>query len=189
MPRQSLDSSQPEAANDQALSYDVFETPLGWVGILVTKRGLRRTTLPEPTTDAARSSLGPEIEQAARDPRAISPVSSVIQAYLRGESANLSQLPLDRHSGAEFFERAWDACRGIPAGETRTYAWLADAAGRPRAVRAAGQAMARNPLPLVVPCHRVVGSDGGLRGFGGSVGLPMKRRLLELERRGVGVAA
>jgi O-6-methylguanine DNA methyltransferase len=66
-----------------------------------------------------------------------------------------------------FFERCWKACRSIPAGETRTYGWLAKAAGNAQAVRAAGQAMRRNPLPVIVPCHRVVGANG-LGGFAGS---------------------
>ena len=90
------------------------------------------------------------------------------------------EAPLDLSGAPEFFRRAWQACRSIPAGETRSYGWLAAQAGRPRAARAAGQAMARNPVPLVVPCHRVVGSDGHLRGFGG--GLPMKAWLLSLDQ-------
>jgi O-6-methylguanine DNA methyltransferase len=83
-----------------------------------------------------------------------------------------------------FFGAAWQACRRIPPGETRSYAWLAAAAGRPRAVRAAGQAMARNPWALIIPCHRVIGSDGGLHGYGAG-GLKVKARLLEMERAGL----
>jgi methylated-DNA-[protein]-cysteine S-methyltransferase len=78
-----------------------------------------------------------------------------------------------------FLRRALTAARGIPRGQVRSYAWLAAAAGNPRAARAAGQAMARNPVPIIIPCHRVVASDGSLGGFGG--GLGMKRRLLALE--------
>jgi methylated-DNA-[protein]-cysteine S-methyltransferase len=174
---------------DNSLAYDVVESALGWVGILVSPRGLRRTSLPEPTVEGAMSALGPEVGRAAHDPGAVGPYVTEIAAYLRGEAVDLTRLPVDPHRGTDFFHRAWAACRAIPAGETRTYAWLAEAAGHPRAMRAAGQAMARNPLPLVVPCHRVVGSDGGLHGFGGSVGLPLKRRLLELERRCGVVAA
>lgn len=180
---------ESETVASNSLAYDVVELALGWVGILMSSRGLRRTSLPEPSVEAAMSALGPEIGQAAHDPGAVGPYMSKIASYLSGEAVDLTRLPVDPHRGTDFFHRAWAACRTIPAGETRTYAWLAEAAGRPRAVRAAGQAMARNPLPLVVPCHRVVGSDGGLHGFGGSVGLPLKRRLLELERRGGVVAA
>jgi len=79
-----------------------------------------------------------------------------------------------------FFKKAWEVCRTIPFGETRSYRWLAEKAGNIRAARSAGQAMARNRLPLLVPCHRVVASDGSLHGFGGG-GLPLKSRLLEME--------
>lgn len=170
------------AARHQNLSYDVFETPMGWVGIVASLTGVRKTTLPEPSVEAALSALGSDIEGAAHDPGALKPFREVIESYLAGERTDLKSIPLDTRRSTEFFTRAWAACRQIPDGETRTYAWLANEAGRPRAMRAAGQAMARNPLPLLVPCHRVVGSDGALHGFGGSVGLPLKRRLLDLER-------
>ena len=85
-----------------------------------------------------------------------------------------------------FFARCWRACRSIPAGETRTYRWLATAAGSPLAVRAAGQAMRRNPLPMIVPCHRVVAANG-LGGFSGSDnprGKEMKLKVWLLKREG-----
>ena len=85
-----------------------------------------------------------------------------------------------------FFERCWRACRTIPAGETRTYRWLAKAAGSPLAIRAAGQAMRRNPLPMIVPCHRVVAANG-LGGFSGSKnprGKELKLKTWLLQREG-----
>ena len=88
--------------------------------------------------------------------------------------------------GTPFFERCWRACRTIPAGETRTYRWLANAAGSPLAIRAAGQAMRRNPLPMIVPCHRVVAANG-LGGFSGSInprGKEMKLKVWLLQREG-----
>ena len=85
-----------------------------------------------------------------------------------------------------FFERCWRACRTIPVGETRTYRWLANAAGSPLAIRAAGQAMRRNPLPMIVPCHRVVAANG-LGGFSGSNkvgGKELKLKVWLLQREG-----
>jgi len=85
-----------------------------------------------------------------------------------------------------FFERCWRACRTIPVGETRTYRWLATAAGSPLAIRAAGQAMRRNPLPMIVPCHRVVAANG-LGGFSGSNnprGKELKLKAWLLQREG-----
>ena len=92
------------------------------------------------------------------------------------------RIRIDLANASPFFIAAWEACSSIPPGETRSYQWLAEAAGSPRASRAAGQAMARNPLPLIIPCHRVVGSNGGLHGYGGG-GVGVKARLLELERQ------
>ena len=86
---------------------------------------------------------------------------------------------LDTRRATAFQLRVWDVVRGIPRGQVQSYAWVAAQAGSPQAARAVGQAMASNPFPIVVPCHRVVGQDGGLTGFGG--GLNMKRDLLRLE--------
>lgn len=163
--------------------YDVFQTALGWVAIVATSEGVRRTSLPEPDPQKALASAGVNEDTAVYDPDAIAGARFLIARYCEGQAADLSSVRLDVGDRSEFFQRAWQACRSIPAGETRSYAWLAAQAGNSRAARAAGQAMARNPIPLLVPCHRVVGSGGGLHGFGGSIGLPMKQRLLEMEAR------
>lgn len=165
------------------LKYDVFETALGWVAVVASKQGVRQTSLPEPSPEEARSAAGLSggSSPALHEPAALKSVRDSIIRYCAGEPVDLSSVPVDMSGWPEFFQRARRACRGIPPGETRTYAWLAGEAGSPRAARGAGQAMARNPVPLLVPCHRVVGSDGGLHGFGGSVGLPLKQRLLNME--------
>ena len=104
---------------------------------------------------------------------------AALAAYSAGAAGRLAEIPLDLTGLPEFHLRVMQACRRIPAGETRSYAWLAQAAGSPDACRAAGNAMARNPVPLLVPCHRVLRTGGGLGGFGG--GLPQKRALLAHE--------
>ncbi len=81
----------------------------------------------------------------------------------------------------QFQKAVWRATAGIPYGETRSYAWVAKRIGNPRAVRAVGQALGANPVPIIIPCHRVIGSSGKLCGFAG--GLALKQRLLELENR------
>lgn len=102
-----------------------------------------------------------------------------IRQYLKGRRKNLDfKIALER--GTDFQRRVWRALRRIPYGETRSYAWVAAAVGRPKAVRAVGQACGANPLPLYFPCHRVVAANGGIGGFSG--GLKWKRRLLELEK-------
>ncbi len=103
-----------------------------------------------------------------------------IAEYLRGQRAFFS-VPVDLSNVPEFQRRVLEAARGIPFGEARPYAWVAERVGHPRAVRAVGTALARNPVPLIVPCHRVWKSGGGLGGY--LFGAECKRGLAELERR------
>jgi len=165
---------------NESLHYALFPTSMGWVGALASPRGLRKLTLPVATPDQAQRELGKEAAGAEEAPQRFDALQQQVEAFFQGERTQFD-VPLDTEGHSPFFSRAWRACASIPAGETRSYAWLAAQAGSPLAVRAAGQAMARNPLPLIIPCHRVVGSDGGLHGYGG--GLPMKERFLDMERR------
>ena len=167
------------------MHYDIFETELGWVAVVATDNGVVRMSLPEASAEQAYDHAQPQIEQAELDPESLADVRAKVQAYCAGEAVDLTTVQIDSRSMSPFFKRAREACRTIPAGETRTYAWLADQAGNARAARGAGQAMAKNPVALLVPCHRVIGSDGALHGFGGGVGLPMKERLLQMESRHV----
>ena len=101
-----------------------------------------------------------------------------LQAYASGKPVRFA-CQLDLSSGTPFQQKIWRALGTIPRGETRSYAWVARKIGNPRAVRAVGAACGANPVPIVVPCHRVIASGGSLGGFGG--GLALKRRLLALE--------
>jgi O-6-methylguanine DNA methyltransferase len=102
-------------------------------------------------------------------------------AYGRGEVVDFQDIPLDQSALTSFQRRVTEACRAIPYGTTLTYAELAERVGTPRGARAVGNVMRRNPWPLLVPCHRVVGSSGKLGGYSAPDGLSMKRRLLALE--------
>ena len=112
-----------------------------------------------------------------RDDDAVTDVAAQLQQYFRGERQTFD-LPLAPR-GTEFQLAVWEALQGIPYGETRSYADIAREIGRPAAVRAVGAANGANPIPIVIPCHRVVGSNGSLTGFGG--GIETKRWLLALE--------
>lgn len=171
------------------MRYDIFETELGWVAAVMGNGGVLRMSLPEPGIERAYDHVRPEIEGAELDPDALAGVRESVRAYCAGAYVDLSQVPVDMTSMSPFFRRAREACRTIPSGQTRTYAWLAEQAGNVRAARGAGQAMAKNPVALLVPCHRVIGSDGELHGFGGGVGLPLKARLLKMESERSLVAA
>jgi len=160
--------------------YDIFETTEGFVAVVASDKGVLRTTLPERSFERALEAAHPEIAAAESDPDALRAVRAKIEAYLAGEPVDFDILELDFGAAAPFFKRAWEACRRIGRGEVRSYGWLAGAAGSPLAARAAGQAMARNRLPLLVPCHRILNSAGDLHGFGGG-GLPLKAKLLKME--------
>jgi methylated-DNA-[protein]-cysteine S-methyltransferase len=110
----------------------------------------------------------------------IKKAAAQIEEYLAGKRKQFT-LPLVMH-GTEFQTAVWRALQKIPYGETRSYKEIAAAIGRPKAVRAVGMANNRNPISIIVPCHRVIGHDGSLVGYGG--GLPLKQYLLELEQGG-----
>ena len=114
-------------------------------------------------------------------PEAIGDLARSLEAYWSGGPLPSVYAELiDRAASTGFMRRIYEVVSGIPRGQTSTYAEVAAAAGRPDAPRSVGAAMARNPFAPLIPCHRVVGSDGSLRGYGG--GLDMKRRLLEMEQ-------
>ncbi len=158
--------------------YAVFETAAGWVGILGSANGLRRATLPQRSERAVYDLMGDGLKNATASSQRFRDLIDRYRAYFSGHRVEFpDELDLD---GATPFQRAvWQATRQIPYGQTRGYAWVADRAGNPKAARAAGQALARNPLPVIIPCHRVLAGDGQLGGFSG--GLAMKKFLLKLE--------
>jgi O-6-methylguanine DNA methyltransferase len=132
---------------------------------------------------ADRAGLGGEFRHAPEDPL-LSEAAAQLAAYFRGERVRF-ELPTAMY-GTPFQRAVWEALAAIPYGEVRSYKAIAEAVGRPSAVRAVGGANNRNPLPIIVPCHRVVGADGALVGYAG--GLDAKSRLLELERQTANVA-
>ncbi len=155
-------------------------TAFGWVGIAWSGRGLVALTLPRPTEAETLLHLPPAAEPPPAPPAGldIAALCAKLVRYFRGEEVTFDE-PLDPTIGTDFQRRVWAATRAIPRGETRTYGDIARQIGVPGAARAVGQAMARNPWPIIVPCHRVVGHGGRLTGFGG--GLDLKRRMLGLE--------
>ena len=143
-------------------------TPVGELTLVASSAGLRELLWPErPDPPSAIEAPSKLLDEAARQ----------LNAYFAGELRRFD-LPLDL-AGTEFQLRAWRALADSPYGETISYGEQARQLGRPRAARAVGAANGRNPLPIVLPCHRVVGAGGSLVGFGG--GLSRKQRLLEHE--------
>lgn len=157
--------------------YFVFKTRLGWVGILASEKGLLASTFSRSTESEVRLELG-GVKQAELSLQLLPELVERLKAYFSGKKVEFPD-KVDLSGATPFQKRVWQAARFIPYGETRSYLWIAEKIGKPGAARAVGQALGKNPLLIIVPCHRVVASDGGLGGFSG--GLEMKRRLLEIE--------
>jgi methylated-DNA-[protein]-cysteine S-methyltransferase len=150
------------------------DSPLGTITFAAGPRGLCGLTIgdrmPKIAFPAQETSAGAGATRA---------IAAALAAYFAGDLQAIDSLEVDPR-GTGFQRRVWDALRTIPAGTTWSYAELARAVGQPTATRAVGAANGRNPIALVVPCHRVIASDGTLGGYGG--GLEMKRWLLRHER-------
>jgi len=160
------------------LEYITFNTNMGWIGILGSAKGLLRTTLPHPSAEEARQLLGNSLNYATWSPHRFQDIVPRLRTYFAGRKETFPD-ELDLTGATAFQHQVWEITRLIPYGETRSYAWVAEQIKKPEAVRAVGQALARNPLPIIIPCHRVVASDGKPGGYSG--GVEMKRRLLYLE--------
>jgi methylated-DNA-[protein]-cysteine S-methyltransferase len=161
--------------------FAVFETELGWVGLMRSAAGVCASTLPHPDPIAAVTALDASALDQEVDAEDFAEVCEMITAQLGGRNVAVSEV-LDLSAGTNFQRQVWAAVRTIPFGQTRTYAWVASAIGSPRAAHAVGQAIGRNPLPLIVPCHRVVAAHGSIGGFGrGPQAITMKRSLLRRE--------
>lgn len=157
----------------------VFKTPWGWMGLSASARGLRRVILPQPSRTGVVSALGTtSLLQDRHCPSTVRQAGREIRRFLRGEQRDFT-VPLDLTGGTPFQRQVWRATRHIPYGRVRSYRWIAARVGDARSARAVGNALGANPVPLLIPCHRVVASDASLGGFTG--GLQTKRRLLALE--------
>ncbi|RZL25759.1 MAG: methylated-DNA--[protein]-cysteine S-methyltransferase [Rhodococcus sp. (in: high G+C Gram-positive bacteria)] len=156
-------------------THTVIESPIGPLTLVATANGLCGLYMAEHRHKPNESTFGES------SPANFGAVREQLDEYFSGERTEFS-LPLDP-SGTEFQQRVWDALRTIPYGQTWSYMDLAQTLGNPLAIRAVAAANGKNPISIIVPCHRVVGSDGSLTGFAG--GLDRKRFLLEQESGGI----
>lgn len=163
-----------------AVIISACQTAWGWVGMAVSTTGLLRIILPVGSREEALAAVQRDWPSA---PEGVNPhlatLQPKLQRYFRGEGVGFQDEVLDLQGATAFLARVWDEVRAIPRGQVRSYSWVAQQVGSPRGARAVGLAMAINPFPIIVPCHRVVGKHGQLTGFGG--GLEMKGRLLAME--------
>lgn len=162
------------------LSYIIFHTDVGWVGILGSAAGLQRVILPQNAAAEIQQRLGDIVGHAVQSSQPYEDLIMRLQDYFDGNRVDFPD-KLDLSGATPFQREIWRAVRYIPHGETRSYTWVAEQVGRPEAARAVGQALGRNPLPVIIPCHRVIARSGGIGGFSG--GLEMKKFLLNLEAK------
>ena len=151
----------------------ILQTEIGTLTLVASRQGLQRIIFGAEDIPEQGDSTNGTTEQF------LDHTSQELTAYLRGELKDWTVKVQLNGSGTPFQQEVWQALQCIPYGETRSYKDIADQINRPKAVRAIGQANHHNPIPIVIPCHRVVGHNGKLVGYGG--GLPLKQKLLELE--------
>jgi len=166
-----------------ARGFALFETSLGVCGIAWNARGITGLQLPETSAEATRARLqrrwpgAVESEPPADVRRAIDQVL----ALLGGAAVDLLDVALDLDGVPEFHRRVYEVARSIPPGRTLTYGDIARRLGVPQEAREVGQALGRNPVAIIVPCHRVLAANGRMGGFSASGGVATKRRMLEIE--------
>jgi methylated-DNA-[protein]-cysteine S-methyltransferase len=175
-----------DARTELRQRYCVFDTAIGPCGVAWNEHGVTRLRLP----DASRSALERRLARAAipdTPPPHIAAIIAQVQRYLTGEKVEFSSVTVDLPDAAPFDRHVYDAARSLGWGCVASYGDLARQLGAPREAREVGQALARNPIPIIIPCHRVVASGGKIGGFSAPGGTATKERLLALEGVRVGV--
>jgi methylated-DNA-[protein]-cysteine S-methyltransferase len=166
----------------KSISYGSFTSPLGAIYVAFDGEIVIALSFTSGSQRHFLEELGERTSQPVRhSDTAVRPVVSELAEYFKGKRKEFS-FSCDLSSHTDFQQKVLNAAASIPFGQTRTYRWLAEQAKSPDAFRAAGQVMAHNPVPIIIPCHRVIGSSGGLCGFAGGLrALDLKRKLLEIE--------
>lgn len=173
-------STAPLTPYPSRLKACIFRTPWGWIGVSETAKGIDAVVLPKASRQAVLSELrlsSATVVESRASPR-LQEARAQLTGYLAGARRTFN-LSLDLSQGTRFQQKVWKTLQRISYGRLRSYQWVALRVGGSRYARAVGNAVGANPLPIVIPCHRIVAQDKSLGGFSG--GLPMKRKMLALE--------
>ena len=163
--------------------YTIFDTKWGSFGLAVAQSALLRTNLPTSDPEKIKAALLINLPNPQYDKNLLKTLQKQIIAYFDGCTVNFSlHIPLALEGFSPFAVAVLTACRDVRFGQIITYALLAKKAGRPTAARAVGRIMAKNPVPLIVPCHRVIRTDGNIGGFSAPGGIALKNKLLSHEK-------
>lgn len=168
----------------QKVYYTIIETAIGWVGIAGNEEGLIRLILPEESPENIWEELSiyfHSTKKLIREEALFSDLTERIKNYFAGKRVEFSKDMVNISPFTPFQKKVLQKAREISYGKTKTYRWLAEESDFPRAYRAVGGVMKMNPLPLIIPCHRVIGSNGLLIGFSSRGGIELKRKMLTLE--------
>lgn len=178
-----FDESKPET-----IGHAVFETVLGFMGIAWSEKGLTRLCLPQKNRDSVERRLlrFDGAVMSGESPQWVRDLIEAIKAYAAGETVAFDQVPVDLSGVDEFRHAIYDAARKLAFGEVTTYGELARRAGHPGLARETGAALGANPVPLVIPCHRIMAAGGKIGGFSAPGGSATKEKMLGLEGVQVG---
>lgn len=168
--------------HNQDILYSVFKTRWGWFGLLGSEKGLLRSCLPVSFQEAAKQRLLTGIDGAIQDKKVFIPIEKRIKAYYKGQGVDFKRLVVCFDGLTDFQGNVLTTLRQITYGHTISYGDLANRSNCPRGARAIGTVMAKNPLPLIIPCHRVIKKDGSLGYFSAAGGVETKQRMLDLEK-------
>ncbi|MEE8328834.1 MAG: methylated-DNA--[protein]-cysteine S-methyltransferase [Thermodesulfovibrionia bacterium] len=149
-----------------SLFYDIFESRVGLLYLIFSRESLAGISFKKPARIAFKKGAAPKS------------FIKELKDFFRGDDRGFSQR-IKFLKGTDFEKKIWSCLKDIPFGETRTYKWIAEKIGNPSATRAVGRALSKNPVPIVLPCHRIIESNGSIGGY--SSGIKIKRKLLEME--------
>ncbi len=171
---------------EKFFKYTIFLTIWGWAGFAANQKGLRILVLPEKRKEDVLFKIREMLEynHLIEENRGWENLIQKIKKYFTGKKVDFLDWQLNLDDYTNFQKKILQTVRKIPYGKTRSYKWVAQTAGYLRAYRAVGNTMRNNSLPLIIPCHRVIKSDGMLGGFSGEEGIALKKKMIDLESEG-----
>jgi methylated-DNA-[protein]-cysteine S-methyltransferase len=163
--------------------YTVFSTKWGYFGLAGNEKGILKTVLPEKKKEAVERRLVEGLEKTVYEKGFLKEVQELVRAYFEGSYVDFGRdIPIVMNGGGKFSREVYDRLRDVTYGQTISYGQLAELAKSPGAARAVGQVMAKNNVPLIIPCHRVTCANGAMGGFSAWGGVGLKKKMLSLER-------
>jgi methylated-DNA-[protein]-cysteine S-methyltransferase len=162
------------------MKYSIFKTLLGWMGVVEGGKGLKRIILPHSRRAEVKKIIFQEFPGVEENNAHLRLLTDILVKYFEGKKFTQC-FSFDVVGYTEFLVTVWKTTQSIPWGEVRSYQWLSAQIKNPGSFRAVGSALGKNPFPIIVPCHRVIRSDGTLGGFSAPEGILLKKKLLELE--------